>query len=306
MDANYVKRRTAKDRDAELFLRDEYAVKILRDERNRDFLFRLVTAILKAAGEEKTEFEMVDIRLAPTNEIVQGEGDVVLESKNAYYNLEVNLSYNRRIDNKNLSYVCSLFLRQLRPPAQEAYDKAKRVIQMNMSNYDQFKEDRLIYCSQLMELQSHKIRSDMIKIIDVNMDFLLKMDYTKVSKYERDSLERMAYIFVNNEKETIDELYLGDEMMKKVKEQLYSLENSVDQYLFYDRRALNEAAQYDEIKEIGIEEGKDIGRREGMLHIIEQMLKKMNIDEIHELTGISKEELEEMIKKLKKSSDKKE
>lgn len=108
---------------------------------------------------------------------------------------------------------------------------------------------------------------------------------------------------MNNEKETIDELYLGDEMMKKVKEQLYSLENSVDQYLFYDRRALNEAAQYDEIKEIGIEEGKDIGRREGMLHIIEQLLKKMNLEEIHELTGISKEELEELVKK---SSDKKE
>lgn len=62
------------------------------------------------------------------------------------------------------------------------------------------------------------------------------MKYTTIKEMERDDLERLLYILSNSNHLELDEVYEGDELMRKVKKKLYNLESELDRLLIYDRK----------------------------------------------------------------------
>ena len=137
------------------------------------------------------------------------------------------------------------------------------------------------------------------------------MNYNNLEKYESDSLERLLYVFVCNNKDVLDKVYVGDEIMEKVKDQLYDLDENLDNYLFYDREEYMKESLYStgfvdgESKglEKGLKQGREEGREEGFEQgelvgqrkIITPMLEKMTIEEVSKITKLSIEEIKKIV-----------
>jgi len=115
----------------------------------------------------------------------------------------------------------------------------------------------------------------------------------------KDSLERLLYVFVCNNKDVLDKVYVGDKIMEKVKDQLYDLDENLDNYLFYDREEYMKESLYStglvdgEAK--GLEKGLKQGREEGKQSIITRMLEDMTIEEVSKITKLSIEEIEKIV-----------
>lgn len=284
-----------KEEKRHVYLQDKYAIKILRDERNRDYLFKIICAATGISEKDLEEdFEIVDIRIGTSTSNVEHEADLVLKSDQIYINLEVNYGYDNKVtDNKNLSYVCELILRQQpKGDTPGVYRNLKPIYQICLNGYDRFGLGRFIYTSKIMEESTHQVRSDMMTIKDINLDFLTKIEYTNIEKYERDSLEWLLYIFVCNNKTILDEVYVGDLIMEKIKSQLYELDENLDNYLFYDREALRQEA----IFYAGEEEGKKKGFEQGLEKGREELIRTMfnngiSPENISKMTSISIEKV---------------
>ena len=116
---------------------------------------------------------------------------------------------------------------------------------------------------------------------------------------EKDSLERLLYVFVCNNKDVLDKVYVGDEIMEKVKDQLYDLDENLDNYLFYDREEYMKESLYStglvdgEAK--GLEKGLKQGREEGKQSIVTRMLEDMTIEEVSKITKLPIEEIEKIV-----------
>ena len=133
------------------------------------------------------------------------------------------------------------------------------------------------------------------------------MNYNNLEKYESDSLERLLYVFVCNNKDVLDKVYVGDEIMEKVKDQLYDLDENLDNYLFYDREEYMKESLYStglvdgEAKglEKGLKQGREEGFEQGELvgqrKIITPMLEKMTIEEVSKITKLPIEEIEKLV-----------
>jgi len=104
-------------------------------------------------------------------------------------------------------------------------------------------------------------------------------------------LERLLYVIVCNNKDVLDKLYVGDEIMEKVKDQLYDLDENLDNYLFYNREEYMKESLYS----TGFVDGKAEGREEGKQSIITRMLEDMTIEEVSKITKLSIEEIEKIV-----------
>ena len=112
-------------------------------------------------------------------------------------------------------------------------------------------------------------------------------------------MERLLYVIVCNNKDVLDKLYVGDKIMEKVKDQLYDLDENLDNYLFYDREEYMKESLYStglvdgEAK--GLEKGLKQGREEGKQSIITRMLEDMTIEEVSKITKLPIEEIEKIV-----------
>ena len=162
----------------------------------------------------------------------------------------------------------------------EGYKKLKPIYQICINNFDIFKKDKFIYRSYIMEETLHEKRNDMMSIIDINIDYLKKKNYTEI---EDGSLEKLLYIFVCNDKEILEKIYKGDEIMKKVVEKVSTLTDDFANELYYDKEEIINEYSYD----LGVEETK--------IEIIKNLLRKnISEEDILEITNITIEQLEEI------------
>jgi len=200
-------------------------------------------------------------------------------------NIEVNFNNKERVQNKNMKYVCQLVLRQTKVNNKEL--NIKPIYQININNFDIFKKERFVYQSYLMEKEFHMKRSELFQIIDINMDFLTKIDYTEIKK---DSLEKLLFILICEDNNKLDELYVGDGIMEKVRNKMLDLTEEDWQELYYNPEELQRLCVMDEVKEKLEEKVK-----ERTLEIAKSMV-KLNVsdDIIIKSTGLTQEEVNKL------------
>ena len=159
----------------------------------------------------------------------------------------------------------------------------------NINNFDIFKDNEFLSRSYIIKEGTEKIRDKSICIIDINLAFLQELNYNKI-KEEPNSLEYLLYFFVNDNKSELNKLYLEDEIMEKVQEKLYTLDEALDSFLYYDP---------EELKRLEIEDAKEEARKEGKKEKAQEIAKsllKLNIPikDIITATNLSKEEIESL------------
>jgi len=262
------------------YLNDVVANLILSDIDCRDYLISIVS---KAIGIEeeliKENLTLVSNRVNENINTKYNYADNVFENNFSIINIEVNYFKGANIEIKNMRYICHLILKQT--SVGEKYEKLKPIYQININNYDVFKGGKFIYKSILMEESLHQKRSEFMTIIDINIDFLRDIDYNKLK--EEDSLEKLLYIFICDNKMILDKLYLNNRIMDEVRKKIDNIYKDFDYLLYYDHDEFINECSYEE------------GERQGIEKIAKTMLeKKMKIDDITEITGLTKDEIEKL------------
>lgn len=280
-----------------LILKDKYIIQLLRDPELKEYLIMVISAILKQNSQIIGEdFEIIDNRLSTARDTKNSEGDLVIRCKYGLLSLEINYSGPSKItDNKNISYICQLVLKQLPVGDNKYYQKLEKVIQFNMSCYDQFKRGRFIYVSSMLEEDLHIKRSDIIQIIDLNMDFLNDLDYTVVRAMRDNTAEKLLYI-LTCDKELWAEVYGDDKLMKKVQEKIDKLLNTdLDAYLRYDREKFLKEVEKEVVANEAREDGMEKGRIDARLEAAKKFIDNgSDADYVISTLNLTKEEIKQL------------
>ena len=224
------------------------------------------------------------------------ESDLLYESDNYLVNIEGNCQTSISVNLKNLSYLCALLLRQIKPGET---DKIKKILQININNESPFKTKKFINITRLIDSITNEIRNEEFFIIDFNLENSYNMTYNEIASLPGDDPRKIFYVFTSENNDKYYELYknnkLGQLMLRRME---YMVEN-FDAIFYYDRDKFNEQV----VKEVGFEEGKTagmaIGIDKGKKEIILNLLKAgMNELDIMKYLGITESDLEE-IKKYK-------
>ena len=228
------------------------------------------------------------------------ESDLLYESDNYLINIEGNSQTSVSVNLKNLSYLCALLLRQVKPGDA---DKVKKILQININNKSPFKTKKFINITRLIDSITNEIRNGEFFIVDFNLENSYNMTYNEIASLPGDDPRKIFYVFTSENNDKYYELYknskLGQLMLRRME---YMIEN-FDAIFYYDKEKFNEQVA----KEVGFEEGKtagiEIGKNVGMvIGKKETILKMLNSGmpelDILKYLGITKSDLEE-IKKYK-------
>ena len=286
-----------------VFINDKVIKKILNSEKSecREYLARIISGVLNIdVNIVKDNIELIEPEVSSNIHNVDSRVDSIYKVEDRYINIEINYNNKRIVTVKNNIYLYNMILRQI--GSSKDYRNVLSVIQININNYDLFKEGRFIYESKLREKRSNKVRDEMITIYDINLEYLNKIGYNEI--IERDyNLEKILYIFICNKKEELDYIYKGDKVMEKVREDFDHIKRALDEMLYYNPEELERQAdeyERDMARKEGREEGHKQGLEEGRIEerikiIINLYNSSLSIDEISNITRISRDEVENII-----------
>lgn len=240
------------------------------------------------------------------------ESDLLYESDNYLINIEGNSQTSVSVNLKNLSYLCALLLRQVKPGDA---DKVKKVLQININNKSPFKTKNFINITELIDSITNEVRNELFFIVDFNLENSYNMTYNEIASLPGDDTRKIFYVFTSENNDKYYELYKNNKLGQLILRRMEYMVENFDAIFYYDRDKFNEQVA----KEVGFEEGKtagieigktagiEIGKTEGMAigidkgkkEIILNLLKAgMNELDIMKYLGITESGLEE-IKKCK-------
>ena len=224
------------------------------------------------------------------------ESDLLYESDNYLINIEGNSQTSVSVNLKNLSYLCALLLRQVKPGDA---DKIKKVLQININNKSPFKTKNFINITELIDSITNEVRNELFFIVDFNLENSYNMTYNEIASLPGDDPRKIFYVFTRENNDKYYELYKNNKLGQLILRRMEYMVENFDAIFYYDRDKFNEQVA----KEVGFEEGKTagmaIGIDKGKKEIILNLLKAgMNELDIMKYLGITESDLEE-IKKYK-------
>ena len=274
------------------YLSDDIAVMILNDPKHKEYLASIIASTIHLDKQYVMDnLEYYNTRLYESIENKHTEADSIFEIPEGFINIELNYNHYLNGKIKNTIYALHLIIRQTKP--NKDYKEIKKVWQINLNNYDYYHKKEFIYHTVLMETKYHVKREDILEIIDINLDFLYKLDYTEIRKLKSDDLEWLLYILVCRDEEIREQIYQENKMMERVDESMKELSGEFDKWLFYDHEEFKKKSAYIE----GEMNGEKIGKNKATKKIAKAMLKEtpeIAIETISKITGLTKREIESL------------
>ena len=265
-------------------LNDKIVKKIFTsdEELGKKVILRILSNILKIPVKKLDDnFEIVYPEIGLNKYNINSEADLVYKNKKAYFSFEFNYNNYQSLVNKNFSYVCLLYVKDIKN--KEDYSNVKEVYCINIDGFDYYGYDEFIYESEMRERKIGIPLGIKIKYYNINLAYLKRMGYNDIIK-EKDFIKRLMYMFVCNDEEFLDKLYEGDEMMNEFRKKVNDVLENIDVLMYYDRDKLLREGAYDDGKEEGIKENK--------IEIAKNLInQKINIDIISKATGLPKDEI---------------
>ena len=264
-----------------VLLTDKFAKILFNTKVGQKYLTKLISLIID------TPVELLGQSFIPLNphisvhpDVVSSEADLVYENGDIFVNLEINFHDSLKLNNKNQVYLHQLILRQVS-------SDIKKVFQINLNGYDEFKRNEFIYRSKVIEEKYNIERYDNLEIIDINLYKLYEMDYNLVME-GTDELKKMLYLFVCDDNDLLVRLYEGDRFMKKVLKEANRLKVNIDDLLLYDKEEIKR-----DVYEAGV-------KRRNSIEIAIKLLKnqKYTFEEIADMTDLALYEGEKLKKQI--------
>lgn len=288
------KNKLIREEKTDRFLQNFFITKILRDPDLREYLQLLISKILNIPLREIQDgFELMDIRVGSSKYVKDSEVDLVARTSKFIVNIEANYNTSHRIsDIKNWSYICAITIEQLPRGDEEDYKNLLPIWQIHLNNYDQFGKGEFIYKSKITDEKYHIPRSDLQSIVDVNVAMLREMGYTGVSKTKKNSLERMLYLFAKADREELEKLYEGNDMMEKVMNKTFRFDKNLDWVFVYNRQKLERMNDLAEAEAKGLTKGREEGEMIGQSNLIKTLYTNgMSIEELHRMSNLDIEKI---------------
>ena len=259
---------------------------------NTEILKRYVKEILEEITQKEVEnLKLIHPNIGINKNVVNSEVDLIYETEDTYYNIEVNRRYTKEIEKKNLAYLHQLSLRSIKKS--KDYVKSKKVVQINLNNYDRFQKQEFVYKTKLIEENKYIQRNEEIEIYDVNLDYPRRVGYNYTKK---NKLAKYLYLLVEEDEEKIKKIYEGDELLMDVKKEAERILENFDALLYYDPYELGMKDGRSE----GIEIGRDEGRSEGINETAMNFIKEgVDLSIIAKATDIDMQKLQQMAMTMK-------
>ena len=218
-----------------VLLKDKVVKKLLNSENPtcREYLVRLISASTGISVKLlRNNIELVTPNISSNSNYVNSVSDVMVKDNENYYNIEINYNNVPIAIVKNNIYMYNSILRQVHKS--DDYKNVKGVIQININNYDLFGKGEFVYDSMMIEKKHHIVRDNMLRVIDINLDFLSNIDYNKIKKGNEYNLEKLLYFFVCNDKKLLDNIYNGNGLMRDISK-IFNIDiEDLDKQLYYD------------------------------------------------------------------------
>ena len=175
----------------------------------------------------KNELQALDIRINNNANFRDSQVDFGYRNKSGIVNVECNYDYSKESENKNFTYINQLVLSQTKHSTYFKYSNLKDVSQININNFDIHNKGKFIYSAGVIDKEIHKVRSSLITIYDVNVDYLYHMGYNNViKKFGKDSLEYYLLVFTCENKEQVNKVFKGGgKIVKKIREAVNKWDN---------------------------------------------------------------------------------
>ncbi len=212
----------------------------------------------------------------------------------------MNMNYNVTNKNRNLMYLANMYSNQLKN--KEDYNKLEPCIQVNFNTVYTDKDNKVLYDIYTLKNNYGNELTDMIKIINLNIDECHNICYNEnINSYEESLHEIIKYGALLMEKDykrleaILEEIKMEEEVKEDILDTMEEYSDDEDfSYLYYDEEHNRRAIENGTISEVR-EEGLNQGKQETKQEIAKNMKEKeMDINLISELTGLT----EEVIKML--------
>ena len=218
--------------------------------------------------------ELTKDRLYIKNKII----DILVKTDDKVINIEINSDYSINIKNRNFLYLCSALVADTDKDV--SYKTIDQHIQINFIFQGKNKKGISIY--EYRDINDKKILTDMIKTIDINVDYFIYERYNKNKSKEYYNKYRDILIVGMEENDLLN--IKDDDYMDKIVNDIDSLnkDNKFHQ-LFTDEE--------DRIKLRNgyIEECIEQGKLEDAKKMLE---KKYPIEDIIEITGLTRKQID--------------
>ena len=285
------------------------AIFVGEDKKRTDLLCELLSECLETKVDRIIKF--IPIELNARRKKRYKRVDLLLEAGKRKINLELNSTYNEEDKIRNMNYYFS-FCSQY-TIAGEKYDIESEFIHISL-NYNVRKDTPLIKCYTIYDKSHNEELDSRFKYYEINVEKFAKLWYdndiesvmkapilTMIGIKDEEELEKYSKR-MNNAiiKESVDNLKRLNSDVAFV----YGLTPEEDELLvrntrdeFVRREAMAEGLAEGEAKgkAEGLAEGQAKGKAEGKTEIATNLLKKdYSIEEIVEITGLTKEEIEKL------------
>ena len=216
--------------------------------------------------------------------------DLIIYLKDEIINIEMNKYVSKGILIKNNIYHHNIASSSVKKG--DSYNNIKKSIQINL-NYKKSKIKKLIHKSKMQDDEGVIITDNKYETFHVNMEMALKKWYSN-SKLTR--FEKILVMMQLTKKEDIMKIARGDEMLMIFGK---SIEGANEEIGVYDKEAADELVRQIDMEDakeqgikLGIRRGEKRGERKKGLQIAKKMLeKKMNLQDIAEITGLKQKEI---------------
>ena len=278
------------------------AIFVGEDKKRTDLLCELLSECLETKVDRIIKF--IPIELNARRKKRYKRVDLLLEAGKRKINLELNSTYNEEDKIRNMNYYFS-FCSQY-TIAGEKYDIESEFIHISL-NYNVRKDTPLIKCYTIYDKSHNEELDPRFKYYEINVEKFAKFWYdndiesvmkapilTMIGIKDEEELEKYSKK-MNNAiiKESVDNL----KRLNSDAAFVYGLTPEEDEMLVRNTRdELVRREALAEGKAEGLAEGQAKGKAEGKTEIAINLLKKSYpVDEIVEITGLTKEEIEKLI-----------
>ena len=220
--------------------------------------------------------------------------DLLIESDNKMFNVEINNRPHDYNNDRNLGYLANLYGKSI--DKSNDYKKINSCIQLNITSGKKDIELKSKYLLVDTLNESKNIWTDNFIIYEINVDLLKKLYYNKdiksINKYK-------PVIMLTLNKEELEEFSLGDERIMEYKDKVNEL-NSDDDFVTFISREEDQEKTENALRTIISEKNEELKTQKTKLNNVNiehaKKLKENNVDVkiISDTTGLTIEEIEKL------------
>ena len=257
---------------------------VVKNVVNRDFLAKIINLVTGIDYDYLFKNMIVIDADIPDKSVFihHNEQDVVVTIDNKYINVEMS---NDKAKNKRKNEITSHKYASSMYVKGSDYSESCIFYQIAIENYTIFKNSDLVIEVGLTDLKNGEIETDEFRKFHVNLKNIPDKCYNELSERER-----YFKLFLIDEKEELEKISMGDDIMKKVVETVKSLSSDP---IFMSKLEKQQLDEY--CSAMAIVDAKKEGKNEEKIQIARNMLaKNSDVQFISECTGLSIDEIKNL------------